>query len=212
MSFESFVLLSPSAFVIPTIVTHLDLDSDVIEDLDNPADLSWTHHLHLYAFPPFSSIKVKEGDVFPPPHTAVHIATIDMPAFYIDISRNIPPPRMSIRTDPPPRHLPPKYPVHRPDPFHPNPESGLIVMEIYCQMPDSFPHYVMCLLKSTLIQYLPAPTSPLLYQAFPRQAPVVPWRNLAPHVRMFDDIEPSCESCGLQDGFMNLALMQLEQR
>ncbi len=196
MSFESFILLSPSAFVIPTIITHLDPTSETAEELDNPADLSWTHHLHLYAFPPFSAIRMPalSSEPMPPPHTAVHIATLDLPRFHVDIMQNIPPPRLTIRTDPPPRHTIPAHPEHAPAPFQPMPESGIIVMEVFCQLPDvPDPHYVICLLKSTLLQYLPAPTSPLLFQAFPRPAPIVQWQTLAPRVRMFGpDLEPSC--------------------
>ncbi len=204
-SFESFILLSPSAFVIPTIITHLDPTSETAEELDNPADLSWTHHLHLYAFPPFSAIRMpaSHSEPMPPPHTAVHIATLDLPKFYVNIMEEIPPPRLTIRTDPPPRHTFPIYPEHAPAPFQPTPESGLIIMEVFCQLPpDEVPHFVMCCLKSTLLQYLPAPTSPLLFQAFPRPAPVVQWQTLAPRVRMFGpDLEPSCQSSLVPDGF-----------
>ena len=132
----------------------------------------------------------------PPPHTAVHIATLDLPRFYVNIMENVPPPRLTIRTDPPPRQTFPTHPEHSPAPFLPTPESGLIVMEVFCQSPNGpDPHYVICLLKTTLLQYLPAPTSPLLFQAFPRPAPVVQWQTLAPRVRMFGpDMTPSCMS------------------
>jgi hypothetical protein len=189
MSFESFVLLSPSAFVIPTVITHLDTLSDTQDDLDNPTDLSFTHHLHLYAFPPFSEVK----DPHAPPHTATHIATLDLPKFHVDFAAHIPPPHITIRTDPPPRYT---LPTHEVTPWMPNPESGVAILEVYCHNPvGRDPHYVMICQKSTLIQYLPAPTSPLLLQAFPRPAPVVPWETLAPNMRMFD-AEPACECLG----------------
>lgn len=192
MSFESFVLLSPSALVIPTIITHLDPTSETMDELDNPADLSWTHHLHLYAFPPFVTFPTSEPH--PPPHTATHIATIDLPKFHVDIVANIPPPRLSIRTDPPPRYSFPTHP-ERPVPFLPDPTSGVIIMEVFCQLDndDPIPHFAICILKKTLLSYLPAPTSPLLLQAFPRPAPVVSWATIAPKVRMFgpDLEEPS---------------------
>ena len=210
MSFESFVLLSPSAFVIPTIITHLDPLSDIHDELDDPSDLSWTHHLHVYAFPPFFAIKMpspQSSEPMPPPHTAIHIATFDLPTFYVDIMEHIPPPRLNIRTDPPPRHTFPTHPDGSATPFAPHPESGLIVMEVYCQLPRlADPHYVICLLKSTLAQYLPAPTSPLLFQAFPRPAPVIPWATLAPHSRMFGpDCLPACESCRGSDALGRFA-------
>ncbi|ORY34688.1 hypothetical protein BCR39DRAFT_462572 [Naematelia encephala] len=200
MSFESFVLLSPSAFVIATIVTHLDPQSEVIEELNNADDLSFTHHLHLYAFPPLGSIPVSDNpsEPFPPPHTAVHVATLDLPKFYVNISEQIPPPRLLIRTDPPPRHTLPQHPRDNLPAFHPTPQSGVMMVEFFCQMPDTErdPHYIMAVLKSTLIQYLPAPTSPLLFQAFPRPAPVVPWPVLAPFVRLLGpDMEPSHWVC-----------------
>lgn len=197
MSFESFVLVSPSSFVVPTIITHLDPHSETLEELEDASDLSWTHHLHLYAFPPFSSVAVPETSApLPPPHTATHVTTIDLPSFYVNILEHIPPARMTIRTDPPPRH---DFPIHPPNnlpQFVPSPESGLMVMEFYCQIPrQPNPHYVMCFLKSTLTQYLPAPTSQLLSQAFPRPAPVVPWASLAPHVRVFGpDLESTSRS------------------
>lgn len=197
MSFESFVLISSSSFVIPTIITHLDPFSETQDELENASDLSWTHHLHLYAFPPFSSVPVPENssDPMPPPHTATHVATIDLPRFHIDIAAHIPPPRLSIRTDPPPRHTFPSHPAGGVTQFTPTPESGLAVVEFRCQSPeDPDAHYVMLLSKSTLAQYLPAPTSPLLQQQFPRPAPVVPWSTLAPYVRLFGpDMQPSCE-------------------
>ena len=200
MSFESFVLLTPSSFVIPVIITHLDAALDIGDELDNPADLSWTHHLHIYAFPPLATAPLSPGDPLLPPHTAVPVAILDMPAFHIDIFANIPPPRLSIRTDPPPRHTFPSHPEHAPPAFAPDPESGVIIMEVHCQVPleepdERDPHFVIALLKKTLIQYLPAPTSPLLRSAFPRPAPVIEWNRLAPSVRMFGpDMIPSCES------------------
>ena len=202
MSFESFVLLTPSSFVIPTIVTHLDPQSESLDQLDIHIDMSFTHHFYIYAFPPFSAIRMPENptDPMPPHHTAIHIATIDLPHFRVDVQQGIPPPRLGIRTDPPPRSEFPSFPEGNVPAFVPTPESGLIVLDIACQplLPEEDPHYVMCLLKSTLTQYLPAPTSPLLFQAFPRPAPVIPWDTLAPHVRMFGpDVEPPC-MCSLE--------------
>jgi hypothetical protein len=196
MSFESFVLLTPWSFVVPSVLAHLDPQSFLHERLDDPSDLTWTHHLHLYAFPPFSSTEPADrSDPHPPPHTATHVATIDLLPFHVDPMHDMPPPRLNIRTDPPPRHSFPTHPKDSPMQFHPDPESGLCVMEILCQMPGGRdPHYVMCFPKSALTQYLPAPTSPLLRQAFPRPAPVVPWSTLAPNVRLFGpDLEQACE-------------------
>jgi len=189
MSFESFVLLTPSSFVIPTIITHIDPNSQTAEELDNPSDLSWTHHLRIYAFPLFKPFSQSE---VPPSHTPVHVATIDLPRFHVDILQNIPPPRLNIRTDPPPRHRYPKHP-ETPVSFLPDPESGIVTMEVFCQTPDDEPdpHFAFVTLKKTLINYLPAPTSPLLSQAFPRPAPIVSWETIAPKMRMFGpDLEP----------------------
>lgn len=197
MSFENFVLLTPWSFVVPTIVTHLDPLSANQDVLDDPSDLSWTHHLHVYAFAPFSSIKLRPGEPHPPPHSAVHIKTIDLPRFLVDFERQIPPPRLSIRADPPPRHDPPTHPEGRQAPFHPDPESGIFIIDVYGQMPEPErpPHYQIVLLKSVLLPYLPSPDSSLLTTAFPRPAAIVPWPDIAPKVRMFiPDALPSRES------------------
>lgn len=185
-------MLTPWSFVVPTIVTHLDLESPNQGDPGDPSDLSWTHHLYMYAFPPMSSIKVKQGEPVPPHHTAVHVKTLDLPHFLVDIPRLIPPPRLSIRSDPPPRHELPTHPEGMQVPFQPTPESGILIIEVYCQMPDRMPHYQIITLKSTLTHYLPSPDSPLLRTAFSRPAVPVPWAELAPKVRMWGpDLDPS---------------------
>jgi len=194
MSFESFVLLTPWSFVVPAIVTHLDTSSSTQDDLADTSDLSWTHHLHLYAFPPLSSTSIQAGEPVPPPHSAVHIKTLDLPRFVADLNRMIPPPRLSIRADPPPRLNPPTHPDGAQAPFQPLPESGIFILEFYCQMPHSMPHYQMFLERTTLIKYLPSPDSSLLRTAFPRPAVPVPWADLAPKVRMWGpDLDPSCK-------------------
>ncbi|WVR08002.1 hypothetical protein IAU60_005046 [Kwoniella sp. DSM 27419] len=193
-TFESFILLSPSAFVIPTVVTRLRADSLIQDNLADPRDLEFSHHLQLYAFPPFSAVTLKEGEPHPPPHAASHVATIDLPKFLVDLEHELPPPRMTIRTDPPPRHTFPTHPPEMPQPFLPDPESGLIILEFYCQPFEGIfgaqPHYVLFAHKKTLLAYLPAPTSPLLFQAFPRPAPVIAWNTVAPKVRMIGPEEP----------------------
>jgi hypothetical protein len=194
MSFESFVLLSPWSFIIPTIVTHLDITSPNQDDPGDVSDLSWTHHLYIYAFPPLSSTIINAGEPVPPPHTAVHVKTFDLPPFLVNIERGIPPPRMSIRADPPPRITPPTHPDGSQAPFQPLPESGIYIIELYCQMPDTLPHYQIFMEKATMLQYLPSPDSALLRTAFPRPAVPVPWTDLAPKVRMFGpDLDPSCK-------------------
>lgn len=196
MTFESFVLLSPTAFAVPTVMTRLDPNSLIQGMLDDPSDLTFSHHIHLFAFPPFSAADIPANEPHAPPHTATHIATIDLPDFRTDLEANLPPPRLSLRTDPPPRHTMPTHPVDRVIAFDPDPTSGVCVMEVFCQDPDRDPdpHFVICFLKSALLQYLPAPTSPLLRQAFPRPAPVVSWQTFAPKVRMFGpDLSRSCE-------------------
>lgn len=193
-------MLTPWSFVVPTIVTHLDPTSGNQDDLDDPSDLSWTHHLHIYAFAPFSTIRLQPGEPHPPPHSAVHIKTIDLPRFLVDFPRQIPPPRLSIRADPPPRYSPPTHPEGRQAPFHPDPKSGIFIIDIYGQMPEpqQQPHYQIVLLKSVLLPYLPSPDSSLLTTGYPRQAAVVPWANIAPKVRMFiPDSPPSRKSISL---------------
>ncbi|WWC92861.1 uncharacterized protein L201_007822 [Kwoniella dendrophila CBS 6074] len=200
-TFESFILLTPTSFLIPSVRTRLRPDSLIQDDLADARDLIFTHHLHIYAFPPFSSTAapVKEGEPEPPAHTPTHIAVIDLPEFHIDLDEDLPPPRMTVRTDPPPRHQFPQYPLENIQQFIPDPESGIIILEFYCQ-PFNLnfgnnikPHYVMFSLKKTFLAYLPAPTSPLLLQAFPRPAPVIKWETIAPKVRFIgpDEPEPS---------------------
>lgn len=195
MSFETFVLLTPWSFAIPTIITHLDRQSDVQDILDDPSDLSWTHHLHIYAFPPFSTVRIIPNEPTPPPHTAVHIKTIDLPRFHVDLNRGIPPPRMSIRADPPPRYTPPTHPEGRQSPFLPDPKSGIFIIDIYGQMPAEIqPHYQIIMLKSVLLPYLPSSDSSLLTTAFPRPAAIVSFADIAPKVRMIKlETDPSGE-------------------
>jgi len=195
MSFESLILLTPWSFIIPTIVTHLDVTSPNQDDPTDVSDLSWTHHLHVYAFPPLSSVTIRPGEPSPPPHSAVHVKTLDLPRFLVDIRRMIPPPRLSIRADPPPRTNPPTHPEGQVAPFQPLPESGIYIVDVYCQMPDSMPHYQIFLEKATLSQYLPSPDSGLLRTAFPRPAVPISWADLAPKVRMWGpDLDPPCKS------------------
>ncbi|WVW86867.1 hypothetical protein I302_108922 [Kwoniella bestiolae CBS 10118] len=207
-TFESFILLTPNSFLIPSVRTRLRPDSMNPEDLADARDLIFTHHLYIYAFPPFSftsnctttggSTATGNSTEPPPPaHTPTPIAIIDLPEFVVDLDDNLPPPRLTIRTDPPPRHTFPTHPEEKIQQFVPEPESGIIIMEFYCQprtaFPHSHPHYVMFSLKKTFLAYLPAPTSPLLLQAFPRPAPVIKWESIAPKVRLIgpDEPEPS---------------------
>lgn len=189
-TFESFICLTPSSFAIPSVSTTLNPDSEILGDLTDPSDLIFSHHLNIYAFPPLSSMTANEHEPVPPPHTATHVTTIDLPEFVIDFENNLPPPRMTIRADPAPRYNLPIYPIGSPQPFIPDPESGIVVLEFYCQPTEDVEghlqttHYVMFVRKKTLLGYLPAPTSPLLFSAFPRPAPVVPFANIAAKVRM----------------------------
>ncbi|WWC95413.1 hypothetical protein V866_002276 [Kwoniella sp. B9012] len=206
-TFESFILLTPTSFLVPSVRTRLRPDSLIQDDLADARDLVFTHHLYIYAFPPFSSTAncpttstTSEGtnsNEPAPPHTPTQIAIIDLPEFVIDLDENLPPPRLTIRTDPPPRHTFPTHPPENIQQFVPDPESGIIIIEFYCQpltaAPHNHPHFVMFSLKKTFLAYLPAPTSPLLLQAFPRPAPVVRWESIAPKVRLIgpDEPEPS---------------------
>lgn len=201
MSFESFVLLNSWCILVPTIVTHLDQTSRTQDILDDPSDLSWTHHLHLYAFPPTSSVRLPPaGEPNPPPHSAVHLRTIDLPRFLVDFERGIPPCRMSIRCDPPPRIQPPTHPVGRQAPFHPDPESGVFIIDIHGQIPDQARqvHYQMVVLRSSLLDLLPALDHRLFATAYPRAAVVIPWDDVAPKFRMFDtETGPSRKSSSI---------------
>nr|XP_018260252.1 uncharacterized protein I303_07169 [Kwoniella dejecticola CBS 10117]OBR82410.1 hypothetical protein I303_07169 [Kwoniella dejecticola CBS 10117] len=194
-TFESFILLTPTSFLIPTVRTRLQPNSLIQDDLANPRDLLFSHHLHIYAFPPFSSTQPKEGEAIPPAHTPTEIAIIDLPEFEVDLEEDLPPPRLTIRTDPPPRHTFPQYPSEGIQQFVPDPESGIVIVEFYCQplQNGNKPHYVLFAQKKTFAAYLPAPTSPLLLQAFPRPAPVIKWESIAPKVRLIgpDEPEPS---------------------
>ncbi|ODN95277.1 hypothetical protein L198_04668 [Cryptococcus wingfieldii CBS 7118] len=184
-TFESFVMLSPSSFAIPSVKTAIRQEADIVDTMPSHTDLLFTHHLHIYAFPPLSSATFKAGEPVPPPHTATHVTTIDMPEFVVDFDDQIPPPRMTIRADPPPRYTFPTYPLANPQPFVPDPESGVFIIEFYCQPYSEVPiHYVMFIMRKMLLQYLPAPTSPLLYQTFTRPAPVVPFSKIAPKCRL----------------------------
>ncbi|WRT69747.1 uncharacterized protein IL334_006738 [Kwoniella shivajii] len=195
-TFESFILLTPTSFLIPSVHTRLRPDSLIQDDLADARDLIFTHHLHIYAFPPFSTSQIKEGEPLPPAHSPTHIAVIDLPKFLIDLDEDLPPPRMTIRTDPPPRSQFPSHPKENPQQFIPDPESGIIIMEFYCQPLNAIfgqnnrPHFVLFSLKKTFLAYLPAPTSPLLVQAFPRPAPVIKWKSIADKVRFIGPDEP----------------------
>ncbi|WVQ78982.1 hypothetical protein IAT38_001074 [Cryptococcus sp. DSM 104549] len=192
-TFESFINLTPSSFAVPSVRTTIRDESETAGDITDPRDLEFTHHLKLYAFPPFSSV-TKPSDGSPaPPHTATHVVTIDMPEFAIDFDQNLPPPRMTIRADPPPRYTFPVHPAGSTQQFVPDPESGVIILEFYCQPmpePPRTVHYVMFMRKKTLLSYLPAPTSPMLTMGRPMPMPVVTFERIAPKVRMLGPDEP----------------------
>jgi hypothetical protein len=156
MAFCSFVLLSASSFVIPAARVS---DNDDV-----------TFHLELYAFP--------EGDIPDKPYTATHVATIDLPA----VDRIM---GMSARTDPPPRHSFPEHPHRAPPPFAPHPKSGIAIFTFECFPSIPTTHYALFILKTTLLRYMPAPTSPLLKMPFSKPCPVIPWERIAPYCRLF---------------------------
>lgn len=207
-SFEALILLTPSSFVVPTVVTHINAEIEAVDgELDVDAVLSWTHHLRLYAFPPLANYTPDPDSPEPaaPAHTAVHIATVDLPKFFTALNQNIPPPRLTLRCDPPPRQTFPTHPSSAssgPAPFIPDPSTGIFVLEFYCQHPDpdvEDPHFVMIFLKDTLLRLLPPADSPLLTMAFHRPAPIVAWETIAPEVRLFDDLYPQSKLLGLYD-------------
>lgn len=179
--------------MIPSLQTTLDPESDATHgDLDNINDLIFSNHLMLYAFP-------DNGTIPDAPWTATHVATIDLPPFEFDILRGQEPPRFSARADPPPRQNLPLYPLHAPAPFAPEPASGIVIFEIH--FPDWFnhgrlPHYGLFMLKSTLLRYMPAPTSPLLRETWSRPVPVIPFEKITPFTRMLGpDLQEPSECC-----------------
>lgn len=191
-------MLTPTSFIVPIVHTRLDTASGRNGILNDPSDLSWTHHLCLFAFPPFSAFPIPTDPSEPvsPPHAATLVRTIDMPSFHVDLTRDIPPPRMNIRADPPPRAEFPTHPVENVQAFVPEPTSGTYTIEFACQTPDvPFPHYVMVMPKSTLLQHVPPKDSPLLRQARPKPMPVVSWDKFRHDVRLFGhEMIPSCKS------------------
>lgn len=189
VSFESFVLLTPSSFCIPVTIARLPDAALAPDDLTPAAfrQLFWTHHLYLYAYPPL-------GDHAGSGHwTAQHVSTVDMPPIKNRFLQGVPPMAMGIRTDPPPRTFNSPYPLHAPPPYLPDPESGVAIITFALQahffpmfnpeLPDN-PVFTLIVYKSTLAKLLPEPTSPLLKQAFSRPVPVMPFKRLAPDCRL----------------------------
>ncbi|BEJ12414.1 hypothetical protein CspHIS471_0208740 [Cutaneotrichosporon sp. HIS471] len=189
VSFESFVLPTPSSFCITATVARLPDATLAPDDLTPDAfrQLFWTHHLYLYAFPPLAD-QPENG-----PWTAQHVSTIDMPPIKNKFLQGVPPMAMTIRTDPPPRTFNSPYPLHAPPPYLPDPESGVAIITFTLQqgllpminpeLPEN-PMFTLIVLKSTLAKLLPEPTSPLLKQTFSRPVPVVPFKHLAPDCRL----------------------------
>jgi hypothetical protein len=198
MSFESFVLLSPNSFAVPVINTHLDMESALLDAIDDPSDLHFRHHLYIYAFPPFDSVKLPDdpSEPVPPPHRATTVAVIDMPSFHTDFQAHQPPPRMSIRTDPPPRHTFPTHPRTSVQAFAPDPVSGIITIEFLCQLaPPQEAHYMLVVPKRTLLDFVPGRDDARLRSAMEMPVPATSWASIAPKVRLFGpDMVPSRES------------------
>lgn len=182
-------MLTPWSYIVPTVVTRLNADTELNGDLDDLSDLYWTLQLQLYAFPPISSDPESE------PHIATLVATIDLPRMTSGIAHGLGPLAMTIRTDPPPRLTFPAYPLHAPPPFLPDPESGIAIIDLafHPWLPrrdiPSNTRFTVVMLKSTLARYLPAPTSPLLTKPWSRPVPVIPWDTIAPEARVFG---PDC--------------------
>lgn len=188
MTFESFVMLTPTSFIIPIVQTRIDITSGRNANLTDLSDLFWTHHLCIYAFPPFSTFPVSSDPSEPvaPPHTATLVRIIDMPTFHVDIQNDIPPPRMNIRADPPPRADAPTHPIENVQPFLPEPKSGTYTIEFSCSTPEiPFPHFVMVIPKRALLPYVPPRDSPMLRQARPKPMPIVAWDTFRHDVRLF---------------------------
>ena len=171
-------------------ILNMDRGDQLTED-----DLDFTHHLELYAFP--------EGETPDEPYEATHVATIDLPRFSFNLSRGVMPVRMSVRTDPPPRQSFPSYPLNNPSPFMPDPTSGIAIFDIHAPelAPNGEPpHYVLFMHKTTLLRYMPAPTSPLLKETWSRPAPVITWDKIAPYSRLLGpDLEQPSKSNGADD-------------
>lgn len=184
--FESFVLLTPSSFIVPVAIARLpELNADALRQL------RWEHRLYLYSFPPLNDVPTS-GE---PGHwTPTHVATVDLPPFKNNLVEGVPPLHMCIRTDPPPRHYNSPYPLHAPPPFLPEPESGVAILTITLAL-EIFPirhndldiatTFNLIVPKTTLIKLLPEPISPILKQGFSRPVPVMPWARLAPNCRLF---------------------------
>ncbi|CAK9784540.1 hypothetical protein CC85DRAFT_283040 [Cutaneotrichosporon oleaginosum] len=200
ISFESFVLLTASSFCVTATVARVSNGELAPDDLTPEAfrELYWTHHLHLYAFPPISDHPAGA------PWTAQHVSVINMPSINNRFLRGIPPMQMSIRTDPPPRTFNSPYPMHAPPPYLPDPESGVAIVTFVQQrgffplnpLLPTAPTFTLIVAKATLAKLLPEPTSPLLKQTFSRPVPVVPFSRLAPDCRFFGpDRVMSCELC-----------------
>ncbi|KAL1412093.1 hypothetical protein Q8F55_003090 [Vanrija albida] len=179
-SFTSFVLLSPTSFVIPTVVQRIDATLGRIADITDLSDITFAYSLNVYSFPSFSGVPLEELPATA--YTPVPVSVVQLPDFSYDLNRGIPPPMTTIRTDPPPRHQYATHPLHAPPPFRPDPESGIAVVEVHT---GTDAHYVMILHKAALQQHvperLPAKDAPV---------PVVPWESIAPSVRVFGpDVE-----------------------
>lgn len=167
-------MLSPSCLIIPTVISRIHSNSNVQDQIDDPSDLYWTHHLHIYTFQPF------DADTDITDHKAALVTVIDLPTFRIDLLQGVGPPALSIRTDPPPRHTFPTHPEHEPPPFQPVPTSGVAIIEVYCDMLpvlDITPHYVIAVHKTTLLELIPSATAAPLLK--------VTWDEIAPRLRMF---------------------------
>lgn len=175
-SFTSFVLLSPSSFVIPTIVQRIDASLGRITDLQDVSDITFTYTLDLYTFPSFALLPVEE--LPRTPHIPTLCTMVKLPDFDYDLINNVAPPMTAIRTDPPPRHQYASYPLHAPPPFRPDPESGIAVIEIHTGTVDV--HYVMIMQKEALLSRLPAHQPPA-----GTKPTEVEWDAFSPEVRVF---------------------------
>lgn len=205
---QSFQLLTPTSFIVTAF--------RAVAEVDDAHDLEFSHHLDLYAFPPFDRLPADSERRWRP----TLVKTFDLPRFTTDLRNNILPPQPSLRVEPPPRQTFPEYPLHGPPPFVPDPTSGVVLVSLRQQLlnieePDDIDvlHFMFVFPKPLLISHIPsvpdmeerlarnALIPPLATTISPEQLTAlwadvprtVPWDELAPYVRALGPRHPQAE-------------------
>lgn len=204
----SFQLLTPTSFIVTAYRP--------VAEVDDAHDLDFSHHLDLYAFPPFDQLPSDSDRRWRP----TLVKTFDLPRFTTDLRNNILPPQLGVRVEPPPRQSFPEYPLHAPPPFVPDPATGVVLVSVRQQLlnmeePDDIDvlHFMFVFPKPLLLSYLPdiddmderlarntfIPPAAVtisekqleeLWDDVPR---TVTWDELAPHVRALGPKHPQAE-------------------